>query len=306
MDSFATSSHFDCLLVECKIFLTSFNQLIFSGDIMDNFENNEQQNLGDANQQIEELNHSDKLVGVLSEPSNLFSKLAFLNTKVMDWLFPLLSLIVVAIVSSFIYMANPEIKVEMQQQQEKAMREQFDKMVESGQMTREQADEQLDKTMEMMGSSGVMQIFSSIGIIIMMFIWFFVFTTVAFLIAKFALKGDGGYSQAMTAMGLPLYILVLQTIILVIIGLLMGKMLTGLNPAILLGMDVKTLPGFLLSRFDVFSIWYYVVVGVAFAKLFKSDNVKKYIFTSVGVWLVVMFIIFGLGQLTPIFGNMIR
>lgn len=254
----------------------------------------------------QELSHTDKIVGVISEPTNLFSKLAFFNTKVTDWLLPLFALIVVAIAATFIYMSNPEIKLEMQQQQEKAMREQFDKMVESGQMTREQADEQIDNTMEMMGGSGMMQVFSSIGILVVMLIWFFVFTTIAFLIAKFILKGDGSYSQAMTAMGLPLYINVLQSVILIIAGMLMGKMLTGLNPAALTGMDIKSLPGFLLSRLDIFSIWFYVVVGIAFAKMFKSDNVKKYIFTSIGVWLVFMFIIYGLGKVSPIFENMIR
>ncbi len=139
-----------------------------------------------------------------------------------------------------------------------------------------------------------------------MFIWFFVFTTVGFLVAKFVFKGDGSYTQAMTALGLPFYISVLQSIVLIILGLLMGKMLTGLNPASLTGMDVKSLPGFLLSRFDVFSIWFYVVVGIAFAKMFKSDNIKKYIFGSVGIWLIFMFIIFGLGQVSSVFKNMIR
>ena len=102
--------------------------------------------------EIEELSHTDKIVGVISEPSNLFSKLAFLSTKATDWLLPLFLLIIVAIVSTFIYMSNPEIKLEMQQQQEKAMREQFQKMVESGQMTQQQVDEQLDKTAEMMNN----------------------------------------------------------------------------------------------------------------------------------------------------------
>jgi len=256
--------------------------------------------------EMEELSHTDKIVGVISEPSNLFSKLAFLNTKVTDWLLPLLAMIIVAIVATFIYMSNPEIKLEMQQQQEKAMREQFQKMVESGQMTQEQVDEQLDKTSEMMNNPMFIYLIPSISIFVIMLLWFFVFTTVAFLIAKFAFKGDGSYSQALTAMGLPMYISVMQSIILIIVGMLMGKMITGLNPASLMGMDLKTLPGFLLSRLDVFSIWFYVVVGIAFAKMFKSDNVKKYIFTSIGVWLVFMFIIFGLSKVSPMFGNMIR
>ncbi|MDY0083717.1 MAG: YIP1 family protein, partial [Ignavibacteriaceae bacterium] len=251
--------------------------------------------------------HTDKIVGVISEPQNLFSKLVFFPTKATDWILPLLALIIVGIFSTFIYMSNPDIKYEMQQQQQKAMREQFDKMVESGQMTREQADEQLDKTMAMFSNNTMMQLFSAIGIFVMMLLWFFVCTTIAFLVAKFALKGDGTYSHAMTAMGLPLYISVLQGIILVIAGLLMGKVLTGINPAVLLDMDVKTVPGFLLSRLDVFSIWFYAVIGIAFAKMFKSNDVKKYVITSLAVWLVFMSIIFGLSKAVPsVFGNMIR
>ena len=256
--------------------------------------------------EMEELSHTDKIVGVISEPTNLFSKLAFLKPKATDWLLPLLALIIVAIVATFIYMANPEIKLEMQQQQQKAMQEQFDKMVESGQMTREQADEQIERTSGMIDNPMFTYLFPSIGIFVVSLIWFFVFTTVGFLVAKFALKGDGQYTQAMSAMGLPLYISVLQSVLLIIVGMLMGKMLTGLNPASLTGMDAKTLPGFLLSRLDVFSIWFYVVVGIAFAKMFKSGNTKKYIIASLGIWLVFMFIIFGLGQVSPIFKNMIR
>jgi len=256
--------------------------------------------------EMEEIAHTDKIVGVISEPSSLFSKLALLKPKSTDWLLPLLLMIIVAIAATFIYMSNPEIKLEMQQQQEKAMREQFDKMVENGQMTQEQADEQLARSSDIMSNPMIAYLIPSVSIFVIMLVWFFVFTTVGFLVAKFVFKGDGGFAQAMSAMGLPLYISVLQSILLIIVGMLMGKMLTGLNPASLTGMDMKSFPGFLLSRLDVFSIWFYVVVGIAFAKMFKSDNVKKYIFTSVGIWLVFMFIIFGLAQVSSIFGNMIR
>lgn len=257
-------------------------------------------------QEVEALTHTDKIVGVISEPSNLFSKLVFLPTKVTDWILPLLTLIVVAIVSTFIYMSNPEIKYQMQQEQEKAMREQFDKMVENGQMTREQADEQLEQSAKFLSNPMFIYLIPSISVFIIMLLWFFVFTTLAFVLAKFVLKGDGTYGQAMTAMGLPLYISVLQSVILIIVGMVMGKMLTGLNPASLTGMDLKTLPGFLLSRLDIFSIWFYVVVGISFAKMFKSENVKKYIITSVATWLIFMIVIFGLAQVVPSLGNMIR
>lgn len=254
----------------------------------------------------EELTHTDKIVGVISEPSGLFSKLAFQKPKVTDWLLPLLTLMVIAIVASFIYMSNPEIKSEIMMQQQKAMQEQFDKMVESGQMTREQADEQIEKAKQMVDNPMFIYVFPSIGIIIITMIWFFVIATIGFVIAKFILKGSGSYSQALTAMGLPMYISVIQGIILIIIGLLMGKVISGINPAALTGMDIKSLPGFLLSRIDIFSIWIYTVIGIAFAKMFKSDNVKKYVIASIGAWLVIMLIVFALGQVTPFFKNMIR
>jgi hypothetical protein len=280
--------------------------VLFQKQTGDTMENQETIQSEQPTNEMEELSHTDKIVGVISEPSTLFSKLAFAKVKVIDWLLPILALMIIAIATTFIYMSNPEIKLEMQQQQKKAMQEQFDKMVESGQMTREQADEQLDRTGEMMSNPMFIYVFPTIGAVVMTLLWFFVITTLAFLIAKFALGGNGTYSQAMSSMGLPLYINVIGGIVLIILALLMGKMVTGLNPASLTGMDVKTFPGFLLSRLDVFSIWYYVVVGIAFAKMFKSDNVKKYIFTSVSVWLVFMFIIFGLSQVSPFFGNLIR
>lgn len=256
--------------------------------------------------EMEELSHTDKLVGVISEPSDLFSKLVFQKAKATDWLLPLLGLIIVSIVATFIYMSNPEIKLEMQQQQQKAMQEQFDKMVQSGQMTQQQADEQIERARGMMDNPMFTYLFPSLGIFVMTLLWFFVFTTVAFLLAKYALNGTGSYSQAMSAFGLPLYITVLQTIILIIVGLLMGKIISGVNPAALLGMDIKSFGGFLLSRLDVFAIWFYVVLGIAFAKMFKSDNVKKFVGVSIGTWLVVMFIIFGLSKVSPFFSNMIR
>ena len=217
---------------------------------------NETINTSEQTQETGELSHSDKMIGVFTEPTAIFSKLAFLNTKITDWLIPLIVMIIVAILTTVLYMSNPEIKLEMMEQQKKAVQEQFDEMVKSGQMTREQADEQLERTEEMMDNPMFTILFPSISIIFIMLLWFFVFTTVAFLIAKHILKGTGTYSQAMTSMGLSLYISVLGALLAIIFSLIMGKAVTGFNPAVLLGIDVKSTQGFLLSRFDVFSIWF--------------------------------------------------
>ena len=39
----------------------------------------------------------------------------------------------------------------------------------------------------------------------------------------------------------------------------------------------KEFSGFILSKVNPFSIWFYSVFGIGLAKLFNSDNVKKYV-----------------------------
>jgi len=255
--------------------------------------------------EMEELSHTDKIVGVISEPINLFSMLAFQKNKATDWLLPIFTMVFVTLIATFIYMSNPEIKFQTQQRQSTTLQKELDKRVESGEMTQEQADNLLESS-SAMKNNPITYVITSMNVLLWWLIWFFIFTTVGFFVAKFALNGEGSYTQAMTAMGLPLYIFVLQSIILVIAGMLMGKSLTGLNPASLTGMEVNKLAEFLLSRLDVFSIWFYAVVGISFAKMFKSDTVRKFIFTSYGIWLIVMYIIFELGKDYPILKEFIR
>jgi hypothetical protein len=54
-----------------------------------------------------ELSHSDKIVGLFSEPSKMFQKTAQTPSKIIDWLVPLLIFIVVYSISTFVMQTNP-------------------------------------------------------------------------------------------------------------------------------------------------------------------------------------------------------
>ena len=41
-----------------------------------------------------ELNHSDKMIGVITEPTSTFSKIAKFPPKTMDWFLPMLKVLV--------------------------------------------------------------------------------------------------------------------------------------------------------------------------------------------------------------------
>lgn len=247
-----------------------------------------------------ELSHSDKLVGVFAEPCNMFSKVAQVSAKTVDWIVPLLVFIVVLSLSTIIMQTNPQIKYSMIEKQTEAIEKNFNEAVNTGRMTQEQADTQMEAIRERMESGGMAMVIPQlVGIVIFTFIVFFVMSGFYFLVAKFGLKGDGGYSNAMVAYGLPFYIASVQVILQVIVAMLMAKMVTDLSVTTFLGLDKSEFVGFLLSKLDLFSIWFYVVVGIGLAKMFKSENTKKYVITVIALWLGFSFIFFYLANAVP-------
>ncbi len=247
-----------------------------------------------------EFSHSDKMVGLFSEPANTFEKIAQAPIKVTDWLVPLLIFILITSLSAVIMQSNPQIKYQMIEKQTEAMEKSFDEYVNSGAMTQEQADTQIESIREQMESSGMALVIPQIiGIVIFVFLVFFILSGFYYGIARLVLKGDGTFGNAMVAYGLPFYIASIQTILVVIVAMLMNKMVTDLSVTTFLDLDKTELVGFILSKVDLFSIWFYVVVGIAFAKMFKSENTTKYVGAIVGLWLGFSLLFFYLANAVP-------
>lgn len=247
-----------------------------------------------------ELSHSDKVVGLFSEPTKMFEEIAKFSPKIIDWLIPLLVFIVVLSLSTVVMQTNPQIKYEMLEKQTAAMEKNFNGAVDSGKITQEQADAQVAKMREHLEKGGMLFLIPQIiGVIIFMFITFFLISGFYYGVVRLALNGNGTYSTSMVAFGLPFYIASIQIVFQVIVAMLMSKMITDLSIATFLELDTTEFLGFLLSKLDLFSIWFYVVVGIAYAKMFKSSNTKKYIITIIGLWLGFSFLFFYLAKTFP-------
>ena len=133
-----------------------------------------------------EITHSDKLVGVLTDPSRTFLKLSTLPVKTSDWLIPILVVIVLAILSNFLLMSNPIIRSQAIEKQMAIVEENFDMAVENGQISREAADQQLEQIRDnidaQMKAGMIIQI---VATFVIAFVIFFIVAGVFFLIAKF-------------------------------------------------------------------------------------------------------------------------
>ena len=267
---------------------------------MEEMQNQEAPKMSSVEQEEFEISHTDKLVGVFSEPGSTFSKMSKFPPKTSDWVIPILIVIVITILSQVVMMNNPTIKAAVVEKQMAAVEKSFNDAVAKGQMTQAQADQQLETMRERMEQGGVVQMIGVfVGTPIAAFIFFFIVSGVYLVLAKFVLKGEGTYKEAMVAYGLPHYISAIQMIIMVIAALAMNKLFTGTSVADFIGTEKNTIAGFLLGKLDVFSIWFYVVFGIGLAKMFKSNNSQKYIIGVVAVWLGFGLIFFALAKAVP-------
>jgi hypothetical protein len=63
--------------------------------------------------------------------------------------------------------------------------------------------------------------------------------------------------------------------------------------------DKSTFIGFVLGKLDIFSIWFYILVGIGLAKMFSATNTSKYIFASLGMWIGFALLFFLLAKVLP-------
>ena len=251
-----------------------------------------------------ELSHSDKMIGVFTEPSKTFSITSKFPQRTMDWVLPVIILFFVAALMRIIAMTNEEVYFEAKRQGI----ERIEKMVESGTLTQEQGDEAINAIDQQMGfmNGPIGWVITIATSLIFGFIVFIIIVGIYYLLIKFLLKGEGTFSSALVANGLTAYIGVLQMIIAGILTMILGKMMMDTSVASLMGSDKTTITGWFLARIDPISIWSYIVLSIGFAKMFKSESTGKYYGLVFGVWLIGMFILFQLAQAIPFLQNFMQ
>ena len=272
---------------------------------MDNNDTNEVVEQTSTPEEVE-LSHSDKMIGILSEPSKTFESVSKFPPRTKDWLLPIFLLLLLVAVSRIIVLNNDEIRYEMKQKQIAKIEENFNKAVKEGTMTQQQADQQLDRIQEQMdkfGSGSIGMVIQTVSIFIVGFIIFFITTGIFFLFAKFVLKGDGTYNGALVANGLSAYIAIITVILAAILSLAFSRMLNDVSLAAILNTDKSTIMGFVFGKIDIISIWAYAVFSIGLAKMFKSATTGKYYGLVFGLWIIGTLIIFLISKSVPFLSN---
>lgn len=253
---------------------------------MDKYDNPNWENQGEGQVAEGEMSHSDKIVGLITSPSEMYSTASRFPIRTIDWILPLIFVLIVTIISTSVVLSVPEIKTEVIQK----AKEKIDKNIEDARKAGKPVDELkvqkeiMYKQMDYIGSPVVL-IVQSIAIFVMGFVIFLIMTGTIFLMFKALFSSKVEFIQAMFIVGIVEYISVASILVSTLISFLTKKPFTGLNAAIFTTADSTSFLHLILSKLDPFSIATYVLIGVGYAKFSKSEKTKEYVLTMIAAWL---------------------
>ena len=250
---------------------------------MSEYENNTE----NPEEEPEVLSHTDKFTGIFTEPGVTFTKMTSEPAKTMDWLLPLVLLLLTIIASSAIILNNPVIRSDVKEKAYEKTEKNLQEMVKNGQLSQMQADEQLaqaEKRLEMIGSPmGIL--FQSITILIFGFLMFFIVAGIHLGFMKVMFKSAINFKQTLVTNGLVAYISLLTIIVSTMLSILMGKAVQSVSLAAFVDFADGSIGKVLAGKVDPFSIWAYAVLAIGYAKFSKSEQSGKYIGLVLGLWL---------------------
>lgn len=231
----------------------------------------------------ENISLGDAMSGVFSEPGDTYTAVKN-STKKNYWLIPILILVVISILCSILVMRDEELVASIKEKQTQAIKERLDEQVKEGNMTREQADQQMEQS-EKMFSGGMMMIFGIIGSIFAVVVFFFLKALINWGGLKI-FKGTATYVDNMNVLGLASLITSIQMVVNTVLAVVMGKLMMNIGPVLLVseasvGKNMFTL----LANMDIINIWYMIVVGIGLAKVSNLKTSITLTFTFV-IWLI--------------------
>jgi hypothetical protein len=219
-------------------------------------------------------------------PTYTFDQVAKGPVKHSLWVLPIVLMIVVSIVSNILMKSNPGIQSAIRESSIRALEQQLDKAVQNGSMTASEKEKYVkDVEAKLSHEEPSRFISQSIVISTMLIFNILIASSIFFLVTTYVLGGNGRFIKALIAYTLPMYILMIQSIVSVIISTTTGIQLSGTNLADFLNVHSPTMGGFLLGKIDPFLLWFYSIVGIGYAKMFGSGRMALYITMTLLVWL---------------------
>jgi hypothetical protein len=219
---------------------------------------------------VEPLPISDKLVGILTEPSSTYINVRAAGPRTSDWLLPVATTALILLVGMFLRFSNPEFMSQIMSQRSKALSEQVD----SGKMTQEQADQAAE---QVEGMKGIIKVGGSLSAGFGFVVMFFVISLLYWVVVRFVLKGDTTFALILSAAGLSTYISAIDQLVGLLLTFLTGKAFANLSPMLFMDGDITSTSSRMMMMLNPIAIWSYVVLGIGFQYVANISRTKAMI-----------------------------
>ncbi len=248
-------------------------------------ENNQNQTLQpEESISVENVSATEAITGMFTEPGETFESISKVNKK-NYWILPLIIVIIAGVISTFLFTMDEQLTDKVFQQQKEKIISQMEESVKSGKMSREQADVSIEQSLKFVSPKSVLfQVFGYIGTIVMPFVILFLLSLVYLVIFKI-MKTDFEYVKLLNVIGLSMIVTAIGSIVAIVLSIIVGDF-TNLSPGLILNESMvgKGLYSF-LSKLDVFTIWFFVLMAIGLSKITKIELKKSYIIVF-SIWIV--------------------
>jgi hypothetical protein len=249
-------------------------------------------NAADAGQPAEtppDISLWSRLFNVLAAPAEVFDQVKASRPCTANWLVPAILFVLVGWVGTVLVLTQPAIKEQLLDLQTKG----FQKQVEKGKMTQQQADAarpQVEKFATIATLVG-----GIVGSAVAAFASPFWGALLIWLLGAKALKGSFSYMKAVEVAGLAQMVDVLGGIVKTLLILVMANLFAGAN-ALLFLKDIapETTLFSVLAALDLFAFWLIVVRAIGMSRL-SGAGLGVCLVWMLSMWAVFTALAVGLG-----------
>jgi hypothetical protein len=220
---------------------------------------------------------ASRLLNVFAAPGDVFEEVCTSKPNTANWLVPMLLGCLVAVIYVFVIFSQEGVLRQVRDAREKA----FQKQVEAGKMTQEQADRAMEVT-ERFAGPALMTVVGSIGAVLTNVAWLFFLALVVWLLGGKLFKGNFSYMKAVEVCALAGMIGVLGSIVTMLLVVATGSMYTTLGPALFIQeFDPANKSHLALASMNLLTLWYVAVLALGLSKLSGASFLKSFFWLSI-------------------------
>ncbi len=230
----------------------------------------------------EPMSLAGKAAGVFYKPSRVFDSVMTSGVKFLDWFLPLVLVLVIAGVSSYVQLNTPALRMQIVEQRE----ETITKAEAKGEITADQAEQEREMVVDNISSASAFAVVLRImTVTIVLLIEFFLVSLVWFLVGRFALNSSFDYAKGLAATGMSYWITGVGLIFAIVIAVLSSRLDGGVHLGMLFPMNSQSLAYSILSRLNLFTVWSLIIVSIGIGALSGKKKLAAGVWVF-GIWIV--------------------